>query len=214
MGKSMGASIVSRYIEQWPEEVKAAYMIDPPLDPTGNHVIEMFNQIKVMFTISKYLAEWGILRPFRYFFPKLHPLSRFLPSLPQQIADEYIYLASKPGGYYTGLIHEMSLIEPGHGHTSNSSTWQFIADYDKIPLYIELRESAFSFGFSSEAANIDWYNSRQMLKQILKDKQETFQEDHMGRSSAVEPSEQTVSRVYRRMEKFLGNFVKNRNNIQ
>jgi len=216
MGISMGASIVSRYIEQWPEETKAGYMMDPPLESTSeqvpqHHVIDMFKQIKMLFTVFKYLGEWGILRPVWYFFPKMQPLSRMLATLPEQVADEYIYLASKSGGYYTGLIHELGLIDPGHGHFTNSSTVQFLANYDKIPLYIELREAAFGFGFSSEEVDKEWYNSRQKLKQILKGKQETFQEDHMGHSSAAEPAEQAVSRVYRRMEKFLANFVKNRN---
>jgi len=46
VGLSMGASMIARYIEQWPTEPKGGYLIDPPIDGTNTELLSLFSILK------------------------------------------------------------------------------------------------------------------------------------------------------------------------
>jgi len=204
VGLSMGASITSRYIEYWPTEPKGGYIIDPPLDYTGSGIPSSFENLRTMNKVIQILAEYGFLRPLWYL-GKFHPLSMFLGGLPSEISDSYLYLAAKSKGYYYGMIHEMGILDPGHGHFSNESTFKYIAKHDKTPVQVELRVGPFMHGNNMLE---DWPTSRQKLKVILGDKQHSFVEDHLGRTSADEPLLQSDKRTSSRISNFLEKYWK------
>jgi len=209
IGLSMGAAMTGRYIEQWPKETKGGLMLDPPLGSSkpDSSVINMFNSIRKSIGYISILSELGLLRPIWWLFPKIHPIGNFQHGTPNEIKDEYIYLAAKTNGHYSGMLNEFALIDPGHGHFSNETTWKFIENYNDIPLQVELREGAFFFGGSSPEVDKEWHESRQKLKALLPRKHQVYMEDHFGFLRGEDPLV-SQSRVYERMKNFCQKLIK------
>jgi len=199
--------MTARYIEQWPKEPKGGLILDPPIGVSGPGIVAMFNSLRKTLGYTVYLSEFGLLRPLWWLFPKTHPIARFGHNLPNEIKDEYIYLSARKNGLISGMLNEFTLIDPGHGHFSNDTTWKFIENYNDIPLQVELREGGFSFGFSSPEVNKEWYDSRQHLKALLPRKHKSFKEDHLGCLPDEDPSVSHL-RNYERIKNFCQKLIK------
>jgi len=177
--------------------------MDPPLTRDNPSISNTFQNFKYLYLFQKIISESGILRPFWYFGILGNPYAAFAHGVPAHVISDYYHLAARPNGIYSCILHELEMVlEPGHGHLTNTSTFEFIAGHKRVPVLVELREKTFIFAFETDL-NDEWRETRQILKTILKDKAKAYQEDHLGMESTEDTPENSLQRSYLRLKQFL-----------